>query len=264
MGTLKSKNEENRQPSDPLALLQDFGLTRQESTIYLALLGEGSMNGYEVAKSLGLSRSNAYTALASLVDKGASWTEDGSPVRYAAVPAAEFTDNSIHRLTGMRARLLACLPARKESLGGYVTIRGSAQILDRLRHLILETEERLYLSLDSRLLVQYRDEDSSDCKSGKKLVVVTARSAIGAHSLAREFPGAELHGTDAEPAEIRAIADSRFVLTGDMPEGSVEASCLFSDARNLVELFKSALKNEILLADLANGKGAFSSGSAPR
>ena len=60
-----------------------------------------------------------------------------------------------------------------------------------------------------------------------------------------------MHGTETEPAEIRAIADSRFVLTGDMPEGESDASCLFSDERNLVELFKSALKNEILLADLA-------------
>lgn len=256
-----TKNEKSNQPGDPLSLLQDFGLTRQESTVYLALLGEGSMNGYEVAKSLGLSRSNAYTALASLVDKGAAWTEDGTPIRYAAVPAAELTENAIHRLTEMRARLLACLPARKERSGGYVTIRGSAQILDRLRHLILETEERLYLALDSRLLARYREEVSSVCSSGKKLVVITARSAIESQDLAREFPGAELHGTDTEPAEIRAIADSHFVLTGDLPEGSEDASCLFSDERNLVELFKSALKNEILLADLANGSGAPGSGA---
>lgn len=248
--------EEYSPSGDPLALLQEYGLTRQESTVYLALLGDGAMNGYEAAKSLGLSRSNAYTALASLVDKGAAWTEDGSPVRYAAVPAGEFTENAIHRLTASRARLLACLPVRKERSGGYVTIRGSAQILDRLRHLILETEERLYLAVDSRLLARYREEVASVCRAGKKLVVITARSAIESQTLALEFPGAELHGTETEPAEIRAIADSRFVLTGDMPEGAADASCLFSDERNLVELFKSALRNEILLADLANGTGA--------
>lgn len=50
--------------------LMQFGLTRQESAIYYALLSEGMMTGYEAAKVSGVSRSNAYTALAALVDKG--------------------------------------------------------------------------------------------------------------------------------------------------------------------------------------------------
>lgn len=46
--------------------LMQFGLTRQESAIYYALLSEGMMTGYEAAKVSGVSRSNTYTALAAL------------------------------------------------------------------------------------------------------------------------------------------------------------------------------------------------------
>ena len=134
-----------------------------------------------------------------------------------------------------------------------MTIKGEAQILDRLRHLILEAEERLYLSLDSRLLEAFRTELSSVAISGKRLVVIASRAYIERAALAAVLPGAELHGTEAEPPAIRAIADSRFVLSGETPSGS-SASCLFSDERNLVELFKSALRNEITLADLGARK----------
>lgn len=52
--------------------LMCFGLTRQESSLYLTLLSDGALTGYEAAKRTGISRSNTYTALACLVDKGAA------------------------------------------------------------------------------------------------------------------------------------------------------------------------------------------------
>ena len=239
--------------SDPLSLLGDFGLTRQESAVYLGLLSEGPMNGYEIAKSLGLSRSNAYTALASLSDKGAAWIIEGTPTRYTAVAAGEFCDNRLRRLERMRDRLLASLPSRREEAGGYITIRGRAHILDRLRHLIQEADERLYLALDSSLLSGYLEELKKVAAAGKKLVIITGREPEALRSLAAALPEAAIYAGDTASGQIRAIADSRYVLTGDI-SGGEDASCLFSDQRNLVELFKSALRNEIRLAELEGGK----------
>ena len=70
--------------------LMQFGLTRQESAIYYALLSEGMMTGYEAAKVSGVSRSNAYTALAALVDKGAAHVAEGTPTHYVPVDPEEF------------------------------------------------------------------------------------------------------------------------------------------------------------------------------
>ena len=48
--------------------LMEFGLTRQEASIYQCLLTEGKVTGYEVAKQTGISRSNAYNSLASMTN----------------------------------------------------------------------------------------------------------------------------------------------------------------------------------------------------
>ena len=53
--------------------LTQYGLTRQEANLYLLLLSEGSLTGYEASKQTGISRSNTYSGLAGLVDKGAAY-----------------------------------------------------------------------------------------------------------------------------------------------------------------------------------------------
>ena len=42
---------------DAAEMLMQFALTRQEALIYMALITDGAMTGYEVAKQLGISRS---------------------------------------------------------------------------------------------------------------------------------------------------------------------------------------------------------------
>ena len=53
--------------------LMHFGLSRQEAIVYERLLSGGKQTGYEIARGTGISRSNAYTSLAALVEKGAAY-----------------------------------------------------------------------------------------------------------------------------------------------------------------------------------------------
>ena len=43
--------------------LTQYGLTRQEANLYLLLLSEGSLTGYEASKQTGISRSNTYSEM---------------------------------------------------------------------------------------------------------------------------------------------------------------------------------------------------------
>ena len=247
---------------DPAKLLARFGLTGQEAAVYLSLCTEGELNGYEVAKVLSLSGSNAYTALASLAEKGAVWTAEGSPVRYQAVPAAEWCDARIRSLAAARDRLLEVLPARRETPGSYITIRGAERVIERLRALVAGAESRAYLALDGNALCLLSEEIAALLRAGKKLVVITdartARSAGTASAAGEGSPagafaflsGATVHALACEPGQIRAIADSRYIMTGSLGDGAREATCLYSDHPTLVELFKTAIRNEIRLAGL--------------
>lgn len=66
--------------------LTPFGFTPTESRVYEVLLAGGPGTGYAIARSAGLARANAYSALEGLVTKGAARAEDGEPKRFLAEP----------------------------------------------------------------------------------------------------------------------------------------------------------------------------------
>jgi sugar-specific transcriptional regulator TrmB len=62
--------------------LTHFGFTPTESLVYEVLVTSGPGTGYAIARSAGLARANAYSALEGLVAKGAARVEGGRPRRY--------------------------------------------------------------------------------------------------------------------------------------------------------------------------------------
>src|SRR5262249_61709553 len=87
--------------------LTPFGFTPTESLVYEVLLTGGPGTGYAIARSAGLARANAYSALEGLVAKGAARVDAGRPKRYrpetpAALIAPISTDHALalRSLTG--------------------------------------------------------------------------------------------------------------------------------------------------------------------
>jgi len=66
----------------PRINLTHFGFTPTESLVYEVLLTGGPGTGYAIARSAGLARANAYSALEGLVSKGAARVDSGRPKRY--------------------------------------------------------------------------------------------------------------------------------------------------------------------------------------
>lgn len=235
--------------SNPLDLLTEFGLSRQEAAAYLSLLTDGDMNGYEAAKVLGISRSNAYTALAGLVNKGAAWVIEGGATRYTAVPGAEFCDNRLRALTQSRDRLLTALPERKPETGSYITIKGAVHILDRLHHLLMSVRERVYLALHGQVLARFLDDLSGMLKRSCKVVIITDEATSRSDAVRKQLGEARIHVGVVTVDQIRVIVDSHHVMTGELT-GGAHASCLYSDQQHLVDLFKTAMRNELRLIAL--------------
>jgi HTH-type transcriptional regulator, sugar sensing transcriptional regulator len=61
--------------------LTRFGFTPTESHVYEVLLTGGPGTGYAIARTAGLARANAYSALEGLVAKGAARVEGTLPKR---------------------------------------------------------------------------------------------------------------------------------------------------------------------------------------
>lgn len=221
--------------------LKYFGLTGQEATIYLTLMGSEGMTGYEAAKTTGISRSNTYTALAGLVDKGASYVMEGKVTIYTAVPLDEFCKNRIRKMETLRDEMLQELPVVRRAVEGYFTINGAERIMDKMKNMIDGAAARVYVAASQPVLEEIRPELEEAVARHLKVVVIAAPGF--------KLPGAIIHYGQRDNTQIRLISDSATVLTGDLKDGA-DATCLYSSKQNLVDLFKETLKNEITLIQL--------------
>ena len=225
--------------------LTNFNLTKQEATLYVLLLKEGYLTGYEAAKQTGISRSNTYTALAGLVEKGAAYVlEEGKVTRYTPVAPEEFCTNKIDRLQEIKQKVLSQLPVLKSDAEGYITIKGELEIINKLKNTVRQAEARIYVSANKRVMELLKSELVDALDRGLKVVIISDKQFT--------LPQAICYGTEKQNEQIRLIADSQTVVTGDL-EDEENSTCLYSCKRNLVDLFKDALKNEIKLIELQKG-----------
>lgn len=225
--------------------LTHFNLTKQEATLYVLLLKEGYLTGYEAAKQTGISRSNTYTALAGLVEKGAAYVlEEGKVTRYTPVAPEEFCTNKIDRLKEIKQKVLSQLPVLKSDAEGYITIKGELEIINKLKNTVRQAEARIYVSANKRVMELLKSELIDALNRGLKVVIISDKQFT--------LPQAICYGTEKQNEQIRLIADSQTVVTGDL-EDEENSTCLYSCKRNLVDLFKDALKNEIKLIELQKG-----------
>ncbi|MGO5051369.1 TrmB family transcriptional regulator [Lachnospiraceae bacterium LCP25S3_G4] len=225
--------------------LVKFGLTRQEAIIYQCLITEGKLTGYEVAKVTGISRSNAYGALASLVEKGAAYVSEESAKKYIAVTMEEFCENYIRNLEEDKKWILINSPQLKVEEEGYITVEGFGHIQNKIKNLLRGVKERIYISCSKENLSAMELELELLAKSGKKVVVITDQPFF--------LEDAQIYISDSKKNQIGMIADSAYVITGEYGKDSMN-TCLYSGQKNFVEVFKSALANEIKIIRYTKGE----------
>lgn len=235
--------------SEVLNKLGLFGLTRQEATLYLCMYRYGGLTGYEAAKYTGISRSNVYSALSGLADKGAAYLEQGNASRYIAVPVENFCANKIRSLQREKDDLVKNIPAMKEQEIGYITITGSGNILDKMMEMILDAEMRIYFSASSTMIGKLEKELMKALEKEIKLVLITDDLPENLNLKEKSI----CYLTSARGDSIRLIIDSAYALTGELT-GKKDDTCLYTGQENFIKVFKDALRNEIKLIELLGGE----------
>jgi sugar-specific transcriptional regulator TrmB len=224
--------------------LMKAGFTRHEAMLYVTLCREEALTGYEAAKTSGIPRSNAYLALAGLVDKGGARRIDGDVTRYSAVPADELVFNLRRDMEQVYKFIEENAPVSEAVGEPYMTITGKKNVIDKMCHVISSAAERIYISTSPKELGYVKDELKDARDRGLKVVVITS-----AGSDLTEEAGMIVYINDKQPGQIRLIADTSQVLTGEISETG-RSNCLYSRNMNLVQLIKDSLSNEIKLIQL--------------
>lgn len=226
-----------------------FGLTRQEANIYVCLCQNGELTGYEVAKLTGISRSNVYSGLCALTDKGAAYLAEGNSSKYVAVPIKEFCENKIRSLNKEKDELIRNIPSMKKQEIGYITITGSRNIWDKIVTMISEAEKRIYFSASLSVIEKLEQEFLKGLQKNIKLVFITDGELENSTLLKESI----CYIADARGNNIRLIIDSEFALTGELTN-SKEDTCLYTGQKNFISVFKETLRNEIKLIQLQGGE----------
>jgi len=234
-----------------------FGLGRQEAVIYLCLMKNGEMTGYEVAKYTGISRSNVYNGLAALVEHGAAHSMEGTSTKYIAIAVEQFCDNHIRYLSGVREELSRNCPKPKMNAQRYITIEGSNHICNKIHHLLLGANKRIYASASYSILKNWQKEIGVLLERDIKVVLISDNVPTDIEERLKDkvifyksISGEEDEFRKDKQNQIRLIVDSEYVLTGELT-GSATDTCLYSEQKNFVDVFKEAMHNEIKLIELS-------------
>lgn len=217
--------------------LKKFGFTQQESLMYVTLCKMGAMTGYEAAKVSGISRSNAYAALSSLVEKGGAIVSSEDSSKYIAIPREELILNLRRSCESTLDFLEENLPEQQEEEAPYLTISGYGNTLDKMRNMILLAKGWVYLSVSSST-VKLLTSDLENCiERGLKVVILTNEDP--------HLSGAVFMHNEAPVENVRIIADTSEVIVGTLEVN--KGQCLYSKNKHLVSLMREALLNEIEL-----------------
>ncbi len=225
---------------DVIEALMQAGFTRHESMLYVTLCREGEMTGYEASKITGIPRSNAYLGLAGLADKGGACRISGGTAKYAAVAASELVENLKRKFSQVMKIIEEEIPQVNTSEDSFVTIKGTEQILNKMKNLINQAEYRVYISISREQLEYVKDELIGARERGLKVVIISSECM--------EYEGMICYRSKKKFGSVRLITDSANVLTGQLNEPN--PTSLFSKNINMVDLIKDSLTNEIKLINI--------------
>ncbi|GMQ64944.1 TrmB family transcriptional regulator [Vallitalea maricola] len=217
--------------------LKSIGFTQQESIIYITLCKHGELSGYEAAKISGISRSNAYAALSSLVDKGSAHIIEGTSAKYIAISKDELIMNATRDFDENIQVIRDNLEFNLVTNNPYITIVDTKNIINKIKNMITQSKFRLYFCADKKILDIFSYEIIEAYNYDKKIVILSPEVPKFSHNKFYKSFNYE---------SFKLIIDTEEVITGTLNQA------LYSRNTTLVRLIREAIINEIHLIDIKN------------
>ncbi|GAB4498771.1 MAG: hypothetical protein OHK0052_12690 [Anaerolineales bacterium] len=152
--------------------LIELGFSEYEARVYLALLRESPLNGYQISKNAGIPRSMVYEALGRLDTRGAVLkSEEERATLYRPLPPDALLDRHQRQqqtlIENLRSGLQALFTAQNDQQ--LWNIQGETAALDYASQLIREAQTELMLVLNNNDLNALRGTIQQTAKRGVKV-----------------------------------------------------------------------------------------------
>lgn len=167
--------------NDSYEFLIKVGFSLNEAKVYVTLLQNKALNGYEIAKLSGVSRSLVYDVIERLLNKGFIIKSEGAINYYVALDynkTLEKIDNENHKnLLNAEAKLK--LLSKKENDNEFIfNIRGFDKFIDKAKERILLAKREISLSIWKQDFALLKDDLLKAIKRGVKVYIFSFEDII--------------------------------------------------------------------------------------
>lgn len=139
---------------------EKLGLSSNEARVYLALLENNPITGYQLSKTSGILRPVVYEMLNRLVEKGGARVIKSNPDTYVPVVIEEFLKNIEIGFSDAKSNINNTLKKYMvvDHSDYYWNIIGTKNILNSIHMMIQRAEHQIYISVQNQKFLDYFKE----------------------------------------------------------------------------------------------------------
>ncbi|MFC5446920.1 TrmB family transcriptional regulator [Paenibacillus aestuarii] len=234
--------------------LRILGFTELEAKCLHMLAESGTHTGYEIAKRLGVSRSNVYAALQKLAEKGVVLTSHGEPTHYQSLSIEDISRKIETDLQASIRYVKAHMPKQDAHRTGYFSLDGDAKVTDRLRDELKNAREEVLGDLARNEVDLLKADLESAAGEGVRILLATADEADVEPSI-RQFQ--HLRERTEQPQSGRKftlLIDRKLAIVGTL--GCESAKVMLTEHPAMVELLQEHFQHAVVLSELHRDMGA--------
>ncbi|NEW07002.1 TrmB family transcriptional regulator [Paenibacillus sp. SYP-B3998] len=235
--------------------LKHLGFTELEAKCLHVLAECGTQTGYEIAKRLGVSRSNVYSALQKLAEKGVVLTSHGEPTHYQSLPIEEIGDKIESDLQASIRYVKSHMPKQDTERTEYFSVEGDAKVIERIRNELKKAREEALGDLWSEEAELLKAELRHAQEQGIRILVSTVGEAVlpdGIH----QFPhGREEAWQERNGRKFTLLVDRKLAIIGTRGGGE-PTKAMLTEHPAMVELLLNNFFHDIVLHELHRDMGA--------
>lgn len=232
--------------------LKNLGFTDLEAKCLHVLAVSGTQTGYEIAKGLGVSRSNVYAALQKLAEKGAVLTSHGEPTVYQSVPIEEIGERMEAELQASIRYVKEHLPKQEAHRSEYFSLEGDTKVIERIRSDLRKAKEEAFCDLSPEEAKLLKEDIRVATTQGVRVMIVPTREAgAGFYPFARK----RSEGLKSQEGRKFAILIDRKLAIVGTRGGEDPTLAMLTEHPAMVELLYTHFCSSVVLQELQQDIG---------
>ncbi|WP_105615260.1 TrmB family transcriptional regulator [Vallitalea okinawensis] len=235
--------------------LLNMGFTTYEARAYITLLENGPLNGYELSKQSGIPKSNAYSCLQTMLEKGFVYKVERESTHFAPRDFKEITTILRDQLEDDIQFLSNNLPTYKTEASNFLTIKGEDNIFDKLKLMIRDAKDKIIIDLWKQDLITLLGELKVAKGKGIRIYAIVMESSnYKQYDSEYKFDYLYNHpstSSDTIVRDINIVCDNDEALSAQV--GTSYCTGIYSQNKNFVNIVREGLAHDILLNEALKG-----------